>query len=105
VVEHDQGTHEYVVCSGTGPQADWYLNLGAHPAEMVQVRNRQWRAAQRFLPAAEAAARFARYERKHPKTATRLLKLMGNSYDGTDSGRADMMTSMPMIAFSDRPMV
>jgi hypothetical protein len=26
---------------------------------------------------------------------------MGNSYDGTDSGRLEMMAAMPMVAFSE----
>lgn len=49
----------------------------------------------------EAAERFADYERRHPRAAARLLKSMGNSYDGTDSGRFQMMAPMPIVAFSD----
>jgi deazaflavin-dependent oxidoreductase (nitroreductase family) len=103
VVEHDRSGGEYVVCSGTGPNADWYRNLHAAPAEAVQVGTRQWRPDQRFLTAAEAADRFADYEREHPRTAVRLLRTMGNSYDGTDEGRVAMMADMPMVAFSDQP--
>ena len=101
VVEHDRSTHEYVVCSGTGPQADWYRNLEAAPAPEVQVGNRSWVPEQRLLDPDEAARRFADYERAHPRTATRLLRSMGNSYDGTDEGRRRMVLDMPMVAFSD----
>lgn len=103
VVEHDDDTGEYVVSSGTGPTADWYRNLRAHPALAVQVRNRSWVPAQRFLDDEEAARRFARYEARHPRTARRLLDAMGNRYDGTDAGRVAMMADMPMVAFSDEP--
>jgi deazaflavin-dependent oxidoreductase (nitroreductase family) len=101
VVGHDDAAHEYYICSGTGPRADWFLNLQAAPALAVQVRNREWIPTQRFLDDEEAAHRFAIYERAHPKAAPRLLASMGNSYDGTDRGRVAMMARMPMVAFSD----
>lgn len=103
VVEHDRTTGEYVVCSGTGPHADWYRNLRASPAEAVGVRNRSWTPRQRLLGPEEAARRFHDYELRHPRTARRLLRTMGNGYDGTDAGRVAMMADMPMVAFSDRP--
>jgi deazaflavin-dependent oxidoreductase (nitroreductase family) len=102
VVTHDRTTHEYIVCSGTGPGADWYLNITALPAVEVQVGNHRWTPTQRMVPQPEAAQRFADYERLHPKTARRLLKSMGNAYDGTDEGRLEMMARMPMVAFADR---
>lgn len=98
----DGGTRrEWIVCSGTGPQADWYRNLRARPALGVQVANRRWTPVQRFLDADEAAEVFQGYESDHPRTAGRLLQSMGNTYDGTDAGRIAMMADMPMVAFSD----
>ena len=102
VVEHDRQSGEYFVCSGTGPKADWYLNIQAHPAISIQVENRLWKPAQRFLSQEEAAARFGRYEAKHRRMAGVLLRSMGNNYDGTDAGRIEMMAKMPMVAFSER---
>ncbi|MBY5162177.1 nitroreductase family deazaflavin-dependent oxidoreductase [Salsipaludibacter albus] len=101
VVHHDVDQGEWVVCSGTGPQADWYRNLVAAPAEAVQVGDRSWTPAQRFLDDEEAAATYHAYETAHPRTARRLLQSMGNSYDGTHAGRVAMMADMPMVAFSD----
>lgn len=103
VVDHDHETGEYIVCSGTGPDADWYRNIAVRPTEQVQVRNQRWRPRQRLLDQQEAAHRFARYERHHPRIAKRLLRSMGNRYDGTDAGRFVMVAKMPMVAFSDTP--
>lgn len=102
VVVHDRDSAEYIVCSGTGAQADWYRNLRASPAPAVQVGRRRWRPHQRMLGQQEAAERFKVYEDAHPRTAGRLLRAMGNSYDGTDAGRMAMMADMPMVAFSER---
>lgn len=99
VVEHDEDTDEFIVCSGTGPRADWYLNVTAAPASQVQVGNRSWRPTQRLVSNEEAARRFADYEARHPKTAAKLLKSMGRSYDGSDEDRLLMIVGMPMVAF------
>jgi deazaflavin-dependent oxidoreductase (nitroreductase family) len=101
VVGHDESAGEYVVCSGTGPEADWYRNIGATPTTHIQVSNRQWKPTQRLLEPDEAARRLAQYEDAHSKAAKRLLSSMGNSYDGTDAGRLAMIVDMPMVAFSD----
>jgi deazaflavin-dependent oxidoreductase (nitroreductase family) len=103
VVEHDGAGGEYIVCSGTGPRADWYLNLRTERALEVQVGTRSWRPTQRFLSAGEAAATFHRYELAHPRLARRLLRTMGNSYDGSEADRVRMMADMPMVAFSGSP--
>lgn len=100
IAHHRAGRTKYLVCSGTGPDADWYRNLCAQPAAAVQVRNRRWHPTKRLLDPDEAAERFAMYETAHPKTAARLLRSMGNSYDGTDEGRREMIVDMPMVAFS-----
>lgn len=103
VVEHDNATNEYIVCSGTGPRADWYRNLQAGPPHEAQVGNERWRPIHRFLSAEQAAVRFAAYEWRHPQTAVRLLRTMGNRYDGTDRGRVEMMADMPMVAIGGKP--
>ena len=101
VVVHDTETAEYIVCSGTGPNADWYRNITAQPVASVQVKNRVWIPEQRVLESPEAADRFADYELRHPKAASKLLDSMGQSYDGTDADRVRMMHNIPMVAFSE----
>ena len=101
VVVHDGETGEYIVCSGTGANADWYRNISATPATSVQVRNRIWAPEQRMLSADEAGTRFAEYERAHPKTSARLLTSMGQSYDGSDADRVRMMANIPMVSFGE----
>ena len=99
---HDEVSGEYIVCSGTGPNADWYRNISATPAASVQVRNNVWVPGQRMLSDEQASSRFAEYEQAHPKTAERLLSSMGRSYDGTDSDRVRMMANIPMVSFTER---
>jgi deazaflavin-dependent oxidoreductase (nitroreductase family) len=92
--------NEWVCASGTGPTADWYLNIREGGLEAIWVGSRKHRASARFLSDAEAADVMAGYEKAHPRTAAKLYAVMGVSYDGTDAGRVEMMARVPMVAFS-----
>lgn len=93
----------YVLCSGTGPNADWYRNIKNRPATGLWVGSRRYAVDQRFLSDNEAATVFAGYERAHPKAATRLQQLMGVSHDGTHDGRVKMVRQIPMVEMRLRP--
>ncbi len=91
---------EWIVTAGHGPKSDWYRNLEENGADAVWIGStRHDRPGVRFLDPAEAARVFSIYEGKHPRTARRLLSIMGVSYDGTDDGRREMMRQIPMVAF------
>jgi deazaflavin-dependent oxidoreductase (nitroreductase family) len=87
----------YVLCSGTGPKADWYRNIRAAPAVALWVGARRYEVEQRFLDDSEAATAFAAYERAHPQAAARLTELMGVSHDGTHQSRVEMVGHIPMV--------
>lgn len=87
----------YVLCSGTGPKADWYRNLKSSPAVALWVGSQRYEVTQRFLDDAEAATVFKQYEDAHPKAASRLTELMGVSHDGTHASRVEMMAKIPTV--------
>jgi deazaflavin-dependent oxidoreductase (nitroreductase family) len=87
----------YVLCSGTGPKADWYRNIKARPALALWVGSKRHQVDQRFLGDSEAATVFAQYESAHARAAARLTDLMGVSYDGTHEGRVKMVAAIPMV--------
>lgn len=95
VVHRDGDT--YVICSGTGPNADWYRNIKSRPAEGLWVGSTRYEVEQRFLEDSEAATVFAGYEQRHPKAATKLMDMMGVSHDGTHDSRVAMVAKIPMV--------
>lgn len=99
VAGHRATPGSFVVTSGTGPRADWYRNISANGVDGVWVGSARHPATVTFLEPEESATVFARYEAEHPKTATKLMKSMGVSYDGTDVGRVEMMEHIPMVEF------
>jgi deazaflavin-dependent oxidoreductase (nitroreductase family) len=91
---------EWICASGTGNGADWYRNLRANGLEAVWIGSRRHNASVQFLASEDAAGVMHEYEQAHPRTAARLFKIMGVSYDGTDEGRVRMMEAIPMVAFT-----
>jgi deazaflavin-dependent oxidoreductase (nitroreductase family) len=102
VVGRERGRDEWFVVSGYGPDADWYRNLRSSGPEAVWIGSRRHNASVRFLEPEESARVLAAYEQAHPKTAELLMEEMGVGYDGTDAGREEMMTRIPMIALQVR---
>ena len=93
-------SNEWIVCAGWGPKSDWYLNLRAGNLEAVWLASHRYRDATiRFLDNKEAGQVIARYEEAHPKAAKVLFRGMGVAHDGSYEGRAEMMKSLPMVAF------
>jgi len=95
VVQRDGDS--FVLCSGTGPNADWYRNLRSAPAAGLWIGSTRHEVEQRFLEDSEAATVFAGYEEAHPKAAARLTEIMGVSHDGTHQSRMEMVANIPMV--------
>jgi deazaflavin-dependent oxidoreductase (nitroreductase family) len=85
------------LCSGTGPNADWYRNIKSQPAVGLWVGATRHEVEQRFLADSEAATVFAGYQEAHPKAAVRLMNMMGVSHNGTHESRAAMMAQIPVV--------
>ena len=92
--------NEWIATAGRGPTSDWYRNIEENGADAVWIgTTRHEQPEVRFLEPEESAEVFAVYEGKYPRTAAKLLSVMGVSYDGTDEGRIEMMRLIPMVAF------
>jgi deazaflavin-dependent oxidoreductase (nitroreductase family) len=100
VVQYDPKTLESVVVAGYGVQSDWYRNIQAHPALLVQVGGRRYVPRQRILSFEETLALFEEYQQHHPSRFRRLLRLAGHQYDGTPERLRTLATLIPAIAFS-----
>ncbi|MDJ0790586.1 MAG: nitroreductase family deazaflavin-dependent oxidoreductase [Acidimicrobiia bacterium] len=100
VAGRNEDRNEWISTAGRGPTSDWYRNLEENGADAVWIgRTRYPEPSVRFLEPEESAAVFARYEASYPRTAEKLLSVMGVSYDGTNEGRVAMMRLIPMVAF------
>ncbi len=87
----------YILCSGTGPNADWHRNIKSSPAAGLWVGSSRYPVEQRLLEGSEAATVFAGYEQAHPKAAAKLMGMMGVSHDGSHKSRVAMVAKIPMV--------
>jgi deazaflavin-dependent oxidoreductase (nitroreductase family) len=105
VVQYDPATRESVVLSGWGGGADWYRNIRAQPAILVQTGRLRYEPEQRFLSPDEATAVAANFERRHPieaRIAPRVMRWLGWSKGDAAATWRAMAADIPMVAFGPR---
>ena len=97
------GPGEVVVVAGFGRSADWFRNISALPPIEVAIGRQRFRPVARVLPAEEAAAVLADYERRNrlagPVVRRVLGWLVGWEYDGSAAARARLVQELPFVAF------
>ena len=84
VVHYDPTSDTYTIASGFGTQSDWYRNLQHNPNVTVQSGRRKAVAHARFLSPDESGQAMVRYAHQYPKTAKRLIQVLGFEGDGPD---------------------
>lgn len=87
----------FVLCSNSGPDADWYRNVRAGPPIALWVGWGRYAVTQRFLAVSESATVLARYESAHPQAASRIKAKLGLEHDGTHTGRLRVAAQIPMV--------
>lgn len=106
VMHFDRATGESVMASAYGPRADWYQNIRAEPALRVRTGGLDYVPAQRFLTPDEAREAANRFCRDHPweaKLVPRVLPAIGADVPADSHlGPADLLASLPMVAFRPR---
>jgi deazaflavin-dependent oxidoreductase (nitroreductase family) len=106
VAVYHRDSQEMIIASAFGPKADWYLNIKAKPAHLVQVGRKEYVPQQRFLEPEEArtaAEEFCRKHRLEARAAIPMFVAMGGATKGEFSDPVDLLASLPMVAFS--PMI
>ncbi len=102
VAVYHPDTQEMIVASAFGPKADWYLNIRATPAHLVQVGRKEYVPQQRFLEPPEArtaAEEFCRKHRLEARAAIPMFVAMGGAKKGEFTDPVDLLASLPMVAF------
>src|SRR5918994_3945782 len=104
VVHWDRTTRELLVVAGSGPSAEWYRNVLAHPLVRVSI-GRERNVAGCAVPLSDDDARSAleRYRSRHPglaRLATRVLRL---PVDARSPLPADVAERLPAVVIDLAP--
>jgi deazaflavin-dependent oxidoreductase (nitroreductase family) len=104
VLSWDGSSHEAVVISGLGRHANWLRNVRAAGTAEIEIGGERWAAGVRELGPAEGAALLADFERRNrlalPLVRRLLSRLADVRYDGSEAARRELVTRLPLIAFS-----
>jgi deazaflavin-dependent oxidoreductase (nitroreductase family) len=107
VIGTQPASGEVVVIAGMGPSADWYRNIQATPAVEVVVGRLRFAPIHREVDETEAVTVIEEYERRNrwirPILRPLLSRLLGWSYDGSDTARVRLVRQLPIVAFRPRP--
>jgi deazaflavin-dependent oxidoreductase (nitroreductase family) len=99
VARYDKATGEAVICTGWGPQTDWYRNLQARPATTVQLGGRTFTPQQRFLTAEEAFDVIVQFRREHPHRLRFFSRVLGWGDLRDDAAGREFVRTHPFVAF------
>jgi deazaflavin-dependent oxidoreductase (nitroreductase family) len=103
VVRYDRDRREAIVAAGWGRKTQWLHNVEAGLASEVCIGRERYVPAWRVLPAEEADAVFADYERRNrfmaPLVRWVVSRLVGWRYDGSAEARRRVVEQLTLIGF------
>ena len=98
VLRYNRGTHEAVICSGWGPDADWVRNLRAGPAVRVQLGRESYTPEHRFLSEDESFEVVVQFRREHPWRMRLISTLLGWGDLRDDDTAREFTRTHPLVA-------
>jgi deazaflavin-dependent oxidoreductase (nitroreductase family) len=98
VLRYDPGTHEAVICSAWGPNADWVRNLRAGPAVQVKLGRESYTPEHRFLSENESFEVAVQFRREHPWRLRLLSTLLGWGDLRDDDAASEFTRTHPFVA-------
>ena len=98
-LNYDPSTHEAVVCSAWGPNADWIRNIRARPALGIQIGRESYIPEQRFLSEDESVAVAIEFRRRHPWRLRILAAILGWGDLRTDTAIREFVRTRPFVSF------
>jgi len=98
VIRYDEAADTYIVASGFGEKADWFLNLQKTPRAKIQVGFRRVEVESRRLPQEEAEREVLDYACRYPIPMRELIHIIGYQWDGTEEGLRALTRLVPIVA-------
>jgi deazaflavin-dependent oxidoreductase (nitroreductase family) len=101
-LKYDRATHEAVICSAWGPQADWIRNLRARPACAVQIGRDSFIPEHHFLTDNEALLVAADFRKRHPWRLRLLQLVLGWGNLRSDAALRRFVHDHPFVSLRPR---
>jgi deazaflavin-dependent oxidoreductase (nitroreductase family) len=92
-------THEMVICSGWGPNSEWWRNIQVRAALQVQIGRESFVPEQHFLSEDEAFAVAVEYRRRHPWRLRLEALILGWGDLSSDEAVREFVRERPFVSF------
>ena len=102
VLRYDAATHEAVICSAWGVDADWLRNIRARPALQVQMGRESFTPTQRFLSEDESFAVTLEFCLRHPARLGVVRRVLGWDLR-TEATIREFVHQRPFVGFRPCP--
>jgi deazaflavin-dependent oxidoreductase (nitroreductase family) len=99
VLKYDPDTHEAVIFSAWGQDADWVRNIRVRQVLHVQIGRESLTPQQRFLSEEESLAVVAAFLGRHPWRSRLATWIMGWEDLRSETAARDFVSTRPFIAF------
>jgi len=98
VLSYDPPSHEAIICSAWGKDADWIRNIRAYPALRVQIGRESFTPDQRFLSQHESVTVLAEFQRRHPYRSRLLASVLGWGDLRSDAAARGFVSTRPFVS-------
>ena len=98
VLRHDPETHEAVICSAWGQDADWIRNIRVRPALRVQLGRESFTPQQRFLSEDEGLAVVTEFRHRHPGRIRLMSWILGWGDLRSDAAVRSFVRTRPFVS-------
>jgi deazaflavin-dependent oxidoreductase (nitroreductase family) len=98
VLRHDPETHEAVICSAWGQDADWIRNIRVRPALRVQLGRESFTPQQRFLSEDEGLAVATEFRHRHPGRIRLMSWILGWGDLRSDAAVRSFVRTRPFVS-------
>jgi deazaflavin-dependent oxidoreductase (nitroreductase family) len=99
VLRYDPESHEAVICSGWGRNADWIRNIRVRPALQVQIGRDSFAPEQRFLSDDESFSVAVGFRRRHPWRLRLVTWILGWDDLRSDAALREFVRTRPFVSF------
>lgn len=98
VLRYEPRTHEAVIGSAWGNDADWIRNIRARPALQVQIGRQSFIPQQRFLSEEGEPAVVTEFRHRHPGRSRLLASVLGWGDLSSDAAARDFVSTRPFVS-------
>jgi deazaflavin-dependent oxidoreductase (nitroreductase family) len=103
VLHYDEQTQEiYAVSAWKG--SDWYSNIQATPAQLIETGSVRYIPQQRSLTPQEIAAAFIEFRKQHPYFGRMVCRIPGWNWDATEAEFLELASTLHGMAFRPQEM-